>query len=162
MSAIRIRGARPADVPAIAMLVNGFAEERVMLPRSLDSVAMALDDYVVGVDERGRVLACGALREYSPSVAEVASIAVARDRQGEGIGRAIVERVHALAVMRGYREVFLVTVTPAFFEALGYSTVPRHAYPEKQCAHALSMAACDVCEKVCMRRSLGAALERAA
>lgn len=162
MSAVRLRGARAVDAPAIAMLVNCFAEEHVMLPRSLDSVAMALDDYVVGVDERGRVLACGALREYSPSVAEVASIAVARDRQGEGIGRAIVQRVEALAVMRGYREVFLVTVTPAFFEALGYSTVPRDAYPEKQCAHASSMAACDVCEKVCMRRALDAALERAA
>lgn len=134
-----------------------------MLPRTREVVSLMLDDYVVAVDERDRVIGCGALREYSPSVAEVASIAVGRDWQGRGVGRAIVEHVERLARVRGYGEVFLVTVTPAFFEALGYVSVAPSAYPEKRCAHERSMAACDDCDKVCMWRAVAdQRLERAA
>ncbi|HJU88289.1 MAG TPA: GNAT family N-acetyltransferase [Gemmatimonadaceae bacterium] len=158
-----IRKACAADVPAIADLVNGYADEQVMLPRTPEDVALALDDYVVAADRRGRVLACGALREYSPSVAEVVSIAVAREAQGQGLGRAVVSRVEELARVRGYVDVFLVTVTPAFFESLGYVCVARASYPEKRCRHEVSMAECAHCEKVCMWRPVTvAALERAA
>ena len=158
-----IRKARVADVPAIAALVNGFADEQVMLPRTTEAIALMLDDYVVAADARGRVLGCGALREYSPSVAEVASIAVSREAQGQGIGGAIVRRVEELARVRGYADVFLVTVTPGFFETLGYAAVARASYPEKRCHHERSMAACVECEKVCMWRALAdGALEQAA
>ena len=72
-----------------------------MLRRTPEMVALAIDDYVVAVDRRGRILACGALKEYSPSVAEVAAIAVSREAQGNGLGRAIVRAVEALAIKRG-------------------------------------------------------------
>ena len=158
-----IRKACPADVPEIVDLVNGYADEQVMLPRTPEDVALTLDDYIVAVDARGHVLGCGALREYSPSVAEVVSIAVAREAQGQGLGRAVVSRVEELARVRGYADVFLVTVTPAFFESLGYARVARASYPEKRCRHELSMAECDDCEKVCMWRPVTTrALEQAA
>jgi amino-acid N-acetyltransferase len=158
-----VRKARPADVPAIAELVHGYADEHVMLPRTPEDVMLALDDYVVAVDGRGRVLGCGALREYSPSVAEVASIAVAREAQGQGVGRSVVARVEELARVRGYADVFLVTVTPGFFESLGYVRVGRASYPEKRCPHEVSMASCAECEKVCMWRPVSTgALEQAA
>ena len=60
-----------------------FADEALMLRRTPEMVELAIDDYVVGVDPRGRVVACGALKEYSPSVAEVAAIAVSRDVHGQ-------------------------------------------------------------------------------
>jgi amino-acid N-acetyltransferase len=158
-----VRKACATDVPAIAELVNGYADDGVMLARSPEDVTLALDDYVVAVDARGRVLGCGALREYSPSVAEVASIAVAREAQGQGVGRAVVGRVEELARVRGYADVFLVTVTPGFFESLGYVQVGRASYPEKRCLHEVSMASCVECEKVCMWRPVApSALERAA
>ena len=151
-----VRKARPADVDAIAALVSGFAADGLMLPRTPDEVALALDDYVVAADERGRVLACGALREYSPSVAEVSSIAVLREAQGRGLGRRVVEAVEQLARRRGYRDVFLITVSPGFFTALGYAAVDCARYPEKVCGHAVSLADCRECEKVCMWRELAA------
>ena len=72
-----------------------------MLRRTPEMVELAIDDYVVGVDAAGDVVACGALKEYSPSVAEVAAIAVSRDVHGQGVGRAIVAAVEALAIKRG-------------------------------------------------------------
>jgi len=73
---IVIRRARAEDAEAVSRLINGFADEALMLRRTPEMVELAIDDYVVGVTRRGEILACGALKEYSPSVAEVAAIAV--------------------------------------------------------------------------------------
>ena len=132
MGAAIIRRARYGDVAAISALVNGYAAEDVMLPRTAEQVAEVVDDYVVAVDERGTLLACGALREYSPSVAELVSLAVAREAHGRGLGRAVVEAVECLARKRGFASVFAHTLTPAFFEACGSEVVDRALYPEKR------------------------------
>ena len=63
-------------------------------------------DYVVGVDTTGEIVACGALKEYSPSVAEIAAIAVSRDVHGCGVGKAIVSAVETLALKRDIYDVF--------------------------------------------------------
>src|SRR5215207_7618468 len=94
------RRAHAGDVGQIAALVNGFAAEDIMLPRTPQQVLAAIDDYVVVRDVRGRVLACGALREYSPSLAELVSLAVAREAQGRGLGSLIVAAVERLAAKR--------------------------------------------------------------
>jgi amino-acid N-acetyltransferase len=141
-----IRRARAADVGAISALVNGFAAEDVMLPRTPEQVALAVDDYVVATDPHGRVLACGALREYSPSLAELVSLAVAREAHGRGLGRLIVAAVERLAVARGFTSIFAHTLAPYFFEAVGYAEVDRRVYPEK-CARP---------HTTCLRRTLAA------
>lgn len=125
------RKATVGDVEQIAALVNGFAADDIMLPRTASQVLAAIDSYVVVRDVRGRVLACGALREYSPSLAELVSLAVAREAQGRGLGSLIVSAVERLAEKRGFDSVFAHTLSPAFFEANSYVTVDRSLFPEK-------------------------------
>jgi amino-acid N-acetyltransferase len=127
-----LRRATAADVADIAELVNEYAAAEIMLPRTEAQVALALDDYVVATDAHGRLLACGALREYSPSLAELVSLAVARSAHGRGLGRHVVAQVERLAVQRGFSSVFAHTLNPSFFEAVGYTEVPRDLYPEKR------------------------------
>ena len=88
-----VRRARPQDAAAISRLNNVFANEGQMLRRTPEMVALAIDDYVVVQTASGGLLACGALKEYSPSVAEVAAVAVSRSAHGMGLGRAIVGAV---------------------------------------------------------------------
>ena len=154
MNRVTVRYARAVDVHQIATLVNGYADEGLMLPRTPEEVALALDDYIVVADARGRVLACGALREYSPSAAEISSIAVVPDAQGRGLGALVVREVEALARRRGFHDVFLITVGPRFFARLGYTVVDRALYPEKICPHDVSLAHCRTCTKLCMWRDL--------
>jgi amino-acid N-acetyltransferase len=154
MSGVAVRRARAADVHQIAALINAYAGEGLMLPRTPDEVALAIDDYVVIADAHGRLLACGALREYSPSVAEISSIAVVPDAQGRGLGAVVVREVEVLARQRGFQDAFLITVGPRFFARLGYTVVDRALYPEKICPHDVSLAHCDECAKVCMWRDL--------
>ena len=59
---LSLRMAQPADVAQIVTLVNGYASDAVMLPITAERVMMALDDFVVAADARGRVRACGALK----------------------------------------------------------------------------------------------------
>lgn len=154
--AIIVRPAHARDTDAIVALVNGFAAARVMLPVSRESIALALHNFMVGVDERGRVVACGALKEYSPSLAEVASVAVAAEAQGCGVGRSIVHAVEELARVRGTDELFALTLTPQFFEALGYAVTDRACYPEKVRRDCLGCARRFTCAEVCVSRMLRA------
>jgi N-acetylglutamate synthase-like GNAT family acetyltransferase len=150
-----IRPAKRQDATAISQLNNRFADEALMLRRSPEMIAMTIDDYVVAVDGRGRVLACGALKEYSPSVAEVAAIAVAPEAHGQGLGRRIVASVEQLALKRGINDVFALTLQPAFFEAIGYTRVDRGRYPEKIRRDCLGCARRFACNEICFARRLG-------
>lgn len=149
-----LRAARPSDALAISILNNRFADEFLMLRRTPETIAMSIDDYLVATDSRGNIVGCGALKEYSPSVAEVAAIAVAREVHGIGLGRAIVEAVEALAIKRGVYDVFALTLQPEFFESLGYRRVDRARYPEKIRRDCLGCARRFACNEVCFAKNL--------
>lgn len=151
---IFIRRARIIDAHAISDLNNRFADQALMLRRSPEMIAMAIDDYLVAVDDHGRILACGAIKEYSPSVAEVAAIAVAPEAHGKGLGRQIVAAVEELALKRGISDVFALTLQPEFFEAIGYGRVDRARYPEKIRRDCLACARRFACNEICYARRL--------
>lgn len=153
---IHVRAARLAEAEAIAELNNSFADAALMLSRSAESVAMAIDDYVVAVTSRGKVVGCGALKEYSPSLAEVAAIAVATEVHGRGLGRQIVAAVEELARKRGIADVFALTLQPKFFEALGYEQTERANYPEKIRRDCLGCARRASCAESCVAKRLDA------
>lgn len=149
-----IRRARAEDAEAIARLIAIFADEALMLRRTPEMVSLAIDDYVVGVSRDGEIVACGALKEYSPSVAEIAAIAVSRTVHGCGVGKAIVRAVEALAIKRGIYDVFALTLQPAFFGAIGYQRVDRARYPEKIRRDCLSCARRFACNEFCFAKNL--------
>jgi len=119
------------DVLQLCALVNGYAVEKLMLPRTTEQIALELDNYIVAVDAGGRVMACAALYEYSPSVAEIASVAVDRDFQGRGLGTEVVQAAEQVARLRGFERVFAMSLAVGFFESLGYTDTPLGTYPEK-------------------------------
>ena len=80
MTAIYLRRATAADQPAIVALI-----------RTAGINPMGLDwrRFIVA-DQAGRVVGAGQVKTHGDGAREMASIAVTPDRQGEGIGRAIV------------------------------------------------------------------------
>lgn len=149
-----VRRAHPRDALAISELNNRFADEGQMLRRTPEMIALAIDDYVVVQHAHGELLACGALKEYSPSVAEVAAIAVSKDAHGKGLGRAIVNAVEDLARKRGIHDVFALTLQPEFFAAIGYQRVDRARYPEKIRRDCLACTRRFACNEICFARNL--------
>jgi len=149
-----VRPARVHEADAIARLNNFFADQHLMLRRTPQMIALAIDDYIVAVDAHDRILGCGALKEYSPSIAEVAAIAVSSDAQGIGLGRRIVTAVEDLARTRGIPEVFALTLEASFFEALGYARVDRARYPEKIRRDCIGCARRFACNETCFAKLL--------
>jgi amino-acid N-acetyltransferase len=151
---VTIRTARPTEVTVIAELNNTFADRGLMLRRTPEMIALAIDDYIVAVDERGRLMGCGALKEYSPSVAEIAAIAVAPEAQGNGLGKSLVDAVEHLAVKRGIYDVFALTLQPQFFHSIGYQRVDRARYPEKIRRDCLACSRRFACNETCFAKNL--------
>jgi amino-acid N-acetyltransferase len=155
-SDVHIRPAASRDVDAIVLLNNQFADEMLMLRRTPEMVALEIDDFVVAFTADGTLLGCGALKEYSPSLAEVAAIAVARAAHGQGLGRRLVAAVERLAIKREIFDVFALTLRPEFFASCGYAQVDRARYPEKIRRDCLGCARRFACDEYCFAKRLRA------
>lgn len=151
---VTVRPAGAHEAEAISRLNNQFAAEMLMLRRTPEMVALAIDDFVVAVTVEGGLLGCGALKEYSPSVAEVAAVAVSRHAHGQGLGRLIVGAVEQLARKREIYDVFALTLQPEFFTACGYARVDRARYPEKIRRDCLTCARRFACDEHCFAKNL--------
>lgn len=143
---VTIRTARISDMRQVEALVNGFARDNLMLPKTYDQLARLFREFVVAVDGEERVLGCGALRIYNQELAEIASLAVDESAHGAGIGRRIVERLIEEARALGLQTVFALTLQEAFFRRLGFAVVPRENFPGKvwaDCRNCPKLHACD-------------------
>ena len=142
---MEIRSARVGDVEAIRSLINYYAERDVMLFRSVADIYENLQSFAVA-EVDGEVVGCGSLQIIWSDLAEVKSLAVAEGRVGSGVGRAIVERICETAVELGISRVFALTLTPDFFEKLGFSVVEKESLPMKvwsDCARCTKQQNCD-------------------
>lgn len=115
-----IRRARAADASAIAALIQRYVPDGTLLPRSPEFVAERANDFLVATVD-GRVVGCVHLEEYSPSLAEVRSLAVDPAHQNRGIGVALADAVERLAREREYATLFAVSNNEAFFLSRGYA-----------------------------------------
>jgi len=120
------RRAIPADAAAISALIDLYVPSGTLLPRSEKFVAQHAHEFIV-VDRDGSIAGCVHLDEYSPSLAELRSLAVAPGAQGGGIGRALVAATERFARARDYSTLFAVSNDTAFFERFGFE---RRNIPE--------------------------------
>lgn len=152
---IVVRPARIGDMRQVEALVNGFARDNLMLPKTYDQLARLFREFVVAVDAAERVVGCGALRVYSDQLAEVASLAVDETVHGAGIGRRLVERLVEEAGALGIRTVFALTLQELFFHRLGFRTVPRENFPGKVWADCRSCPKLHACDEIAVAKELG-------
>jgi amino-acid N-acetyltransferase len=151
-----VRRAVRADAGQILELVTPYAAQGLMLPRTFDQIASRIDSYVVASDASGRVLACAALEEYSPSLAEVSSVAVSPAYHGKGLGSQVVLGVERLARARDIEELFALSLTDNFFLSLTYKPTPISRYPEKLARYdILSKSGVEIVPKRCFQKVLG-------
>jgi amino-acid N-acetyltransferase len=150
-----VRTATRADVDQIWELVSCYTAQGLMLPRTHDQIAMNIDNYVVAT-ARGRVLACAALDEYSPSLAEISSVAVAASEHGKGLGTEVVMGVERLARARDIAEVFAMSLSDRFFLSMGYEPTSISRYPEKLARYdRLMEGGVEIVPKRCFQKVLG-------
>ena len=137
--------ARVSDVPQIHKLVNFFAGRGEMLPRSLAEIYEHIRDFFV-IRQDNRVVACVALHVSWADLAEIRSMAVAEEIQGQGLGAQLVEACLDEAEIIGIETVFCLTYRPGFFEKYGFGQVDKMELPRKiwsECFHCPKFPDCD-------------------
>jgi amino-acid N-acetyltransferase len=151
----RIGPANETDIPMLVSLNNRYAASGLTLARTPEFAANHLSDYRVLRDASGGILGCVALDEYSPSVAEIISLAVDEDAHGLGHGRALIAAAVALATARGYADLFAVSYSDELFLSCGFDRAPLSTYPEKITRYTkLDRTEIEVGEKHCFARRL--------
>ena len=125
--AITVRAATARDAISVRALIDLFVPSGVLLPRSEDFIATYAHNFVVAEAAGEGVVGCAYLDEYSPSIAELRSLAVSPDWQNAGVGRALVEGIERLARVREYATLFAVSNDEAYFRRYGFE---RREIPE--------------------------------
>ena len=126
------------------------------MPRQIAELTSRIDRFVVGVDGRGSIVACGELAPLSSSVAEIRSLVVTEKRRGQGIGRRIVDELRARARASGFDDLCVFAHEPGYFAHMGFSIVPHTWVPEKIMADCRNCALFRRCEQFAMVTDLDA------
>ncbi len=125
-----VRKAVPDDVPGILTLLNHYAAQGDLLPRTRHDVEENLNHFRV-ISSGSEVVACGSLEHFTEELAEIRSLMVASNIKGGGLGRQIVENLISIAQHRKVGRVMALTYVPKFFHKLGFKTVNKDIFPEK-------------------------------
>ena len=142
---VSTRNATLPDVRPIHAIIDPYAAEGTLLPRTVPELCENIRDFVVAQDN-GEIIGCGALHLYGMHLAEIRSIAVLPRAKGRNAGRLLVEALLREAERHSVTCVCLFTRIPDFFGKMGFSVASREELPDKiykDCLHCPSLYACD-------------------
>lgn len=125
-----IRKAKISDIETIFELVNDFAKQGLMLPKSqIDLYESIRDFFVVEIDNK--VVACGALKVFLDDLAEIRSLATNKDFQKMGLGKMITQKLLDDAKELGIKKVFTLSYQVDFFKKQGFTLIKKEELPQK-------------------------------
>ena len=125
-----IRKAKISDIGTIFELVNDFAKQGLMLPKSqIDLYESIRDFFVVEIDNK--VVACGALKVFLDDLAEIRSLATNKDFQKMGLGKMITQKLLDDAKELGIKKVFTLSYQVDFFKKQEFTLIKKEELPQK-------------------------------
>ncbi|MCC7154436.1 MAG: N-acetyltransferase [Bryobacterales bacterium] len=148
-----LRKASMRDIPQMLALINSFARQGIMLPRTEFELSEGVRDFTVLLDG-DRLVGCAALHFYGPAIAEVRSLAVDPSLQGAGAGRRLIEALDSEARQFDLDALFAFTYVPGFFSKLGYRQVDRGELPLKAWKDCLRCPKFQCCDEIAVFKEL--------
>ncbi|BEU87762.1 N-acetyltransferase [Selenomonas sp. TAMA-11512] len=151
---MKYRKAIFSDVEPIFHLINDYATDGQMLPRSRNTLYETLRDMVVAEDNAGKIVGVGGLHMMWDGLAEVRAMAIHPDSSRQGIGTKIVEMLLDEGRVLGVKTVFTLTYKPAFFQTLGFEVVSKDSLPHKVWKECIECPKFPNCDEIAMMRSM--------
>jgi amino-acid N-acetyltransferase len=142
-----------ADIHALLKLINDYASEGVMLPRTELEMSENIRDFTVAYSG-SQLLGCGALHFYTPTAGEVRSLAVDPKIKTRGVGRRLVESLENEARENGLHAIFAFTYVPDFFRKVGFQEVERGELPLKVWKDCLRCPKFQCCDEIAVVKAL--------
>ena len=150
---VTVRKASMLDIRNMLSLINSYAANGIMLPRTEFEMSENIRDFSVAYDG-DRLVGCGALHCYSPYSAEVRSLAVLPEAKRHGIGRIVVNALEAEALENDLESIFAFTYTPQFFQKLGFEEIERGELPLKAWKDCLRCSKFQSCDEIAVLKRL--------
>ena len=148
-----VRKAGMSDIAPLLELINGYAAKGIMLPRTEFEMSENIRDFTVAYSGP-RLLGCGALHFYSPTSAEVRSLAVDPTIKTRGVGRLIVNALEEEAHENDLHALFAFTYVPGFFRKMGFREVERGELPLKVWKDCLRCPKFQCCDEIAVVKAL--------
>ena len=117
-----IRPATTHDVKAIRALVDSYAAPGQMLAKETVTLYESVQEFIVAEND-GIIVGCGALHILWEDLAEVRTVAVAKDLHRKGVGHKILEAIIARAKEVGVEKIFCLTFQTDFFGSHGFEVI---------------------------------------
>ena len=127
-SSVTLRPATLRDAEKIHALVHLHRDE--LVPRPMGNIVENIDRFLIAECD-GEAVGCAAYQVWPEigdplkATVEVQSVAVRAPYRRRGIGRLLVEGVVEKVRAFGPREILVLTLTPAFFESMGFHETPK-------------------------------------
>lgn len=125
-----IRKAKISDVKSIHAFLNYYAQKGELLPRSLNELYECLRDFSV-YELDGQIVGVYALHINWEDLAEIRSLAVKEECNGQGYGTQLVKKCLEEAQQLEISRVYTLTYRPGFFERLGFQRIDKTQLPHK-------------------------------
>jgi len=142
------RKAGVKEVGDIHKLLSRYADQGLLLPRSLSEIYNHLRDYSVIDDVNGNIIAVCALGVCWEGLGEIRSLAIVEGHQGKGLGTALVDNCMKEAAFLGLKQIFALTYVPDFFTKAGFRVIEKSTLPHKVWADCLKCPKFPNCDEI--------------
>lgn len=150
---LQLRKASLRDIPDLLKLINNYAADGIMLPRTEFEMSESIRDFTVGYLGR-QLVGCGALHFYTPTSGEIRSLAVDPNLKSRGVGRTIVDTLEKEALGNDLHAMFAFTYVPEFFRKMGFHQVERGELPLKVWKDCLRCPKFQCCDEIAVVKAL--------
>jgi len=148
-----VRKAKIEDIKEIQKLINFFAQQDLMLPRSLNELYENLRDFWV-CEENRKIIGCAALHISWDDLAEIKSLAVLKHKQRKGIGKELISACLNEASELGAKRIFVLTYKPDYFKKFGFKRVKTSDLPHKIWAECINCCKFPDCQEIALLKIL--------
>ncbi|ELK41510.1 acetyltransferase [Brevibacillus agri] len=149
VKALTVRQAMMKDVDAMLEIINEYAQQGLMLPRTKLSVCENLQSFIVAHDG-DTVVGVAGLHILWEDLAEIRSLAIAEKAKGMGVGKHLVLHLVEQCRNLGIKRVLALTYQKAFFEKCGFWIVAKETLPQKVWKDCINCSKLPMCDEIAM------------
>lgn len=150
---MKFRKARMPDVESMALLINSYADQGLMLHRTIPSLYQKIRDYTV-IEEDKKILGVGGLRILWKDLAEICSLAIHPQMAGSGLGRSLVEVLIEECRELAVEKIFTLTYQPDFFKKSGFNLIDKEELPQKVWTECINCPKFPNCDEIALIRKV--------
>lgn len=146
---LTIRQATMNDVDQMLEIINQYAQQGLMLPRTKLSVCEHLQSFIVAYDGQS-VIGVAGLHILWEDLAEIRSLAIADSAKGMGVGKRLVLYLVEECKRLGINRALALTYQKDFFEKCGFRVVAKETLPQKVWKDCINCSKLPVCDEIAM------------